>query len=426
MTLKTRKPTGRVPWPLILIEGGEKAGKSWACAELSASPKVGQTYWIDLGEGSADEYGAVPGARYEIVEHDGSFVQILAAVEAVKAEAARAAAAGELPVVLVIDSMTAEWDLLKGIADAKARQRLARKGRRIDPDAEPQISMDLWNEANGKHRKLMTHLMTFPGIAVMTARGKEVAALDSGGRPIEGSKEYKVEGQKGMAFDATVWVRVSRDHPPLVVGARSVHAGIRPGVDRPVPSPGLTLERVVFDVLKCQPGEAHVRDLVQPQTTEDDLADTRPVSGPPVQQSRPVSGPPAALGAAATGLLQDLADATDETDLRRVWRDAGQARAEDRISPAEAEHFQQQWKARKEQLFPSNPASEAQHRHIHALCREAGIDDRDVRLMFLSDVLGREIDTQRRLSADDAKAVIERLKAAAEQSNPNQEGRAAA
>lgn len=266
--LRTRKPTGAVPWPLILIEGSEKAGKSWACAELSTSPKVGQTYWLDLGEGSADEYGAIPGARYLVVEHDGSWRQIIEAVEAIHAEATAEQLANRPPVVLVLDSITAEWELLKDWAASRARERLARKGRKLDPDAEPQISMDLWNDANARHRKLMTLLMTFPGIAVVTARGKDVAALDSSGRPVEGSKEYKVEGQKNLAYDATVWLRVSRDHPPLVVGARSVHNGVRPGVDKPKPAPGLTLERLIFDILRCNPAEAHVRDLVQPQGTE--------------------------------------------------------------------------------------------------------------------------------------------------------------
>lgn len=268
MELKTRRPTGIVPWPLILIEGGEKAGKSWAVAELSASPKVGQTYWIDLGEGSADEYGAIPGTRYEVVEHDGSWRQILGSVEAIRDLAAKAHANGEPPVVLVIDSMTAEWELHKDFASHQAKERMRKKGRAVAEDAEVKISMDLWNDATARHRRLMTLLMTFPGIAVMTARGKEVAAMDDSGRPVEGSKEYKVEGQKNLAYDATVWIRVSRDHPPLVVGARSVHAGVRPGVDKPRPAPSLTLERVVFDILRCNPVEAHVRDLVQPQGEE--------------------------------------------------------------------------------------------------------------------------------------------------------------
>ncbi|MEU4777497.1 hypothetical protein [Micromonospora sp. NPDC023633] len=439
--LRTRKPTGRVPWPLILVEGGEKAGKSWMIAELSASPRVGPTYWIDLGEGAGDEYGAIPGARYEIVEHDGTFGDILGQVEAAKAEAARVAAAKLPPVVLGIDSGTLEWDLLKGIADAKARARLAKRGKQIAPDAEPQISMDLWNEINAKHRRLMTHLMTFPGIVVITARGKEVAALDNGGRPVEGSKEYKVEGQKNLAFDATVWVRVSRDHPPMVVGARSVHAGIRPGVDRPRPVPGLTLEKLVFDILKCNPETAHVRDLV-PLSTEDDSigrdVDERPVSGPPA--NRPVSGPPRqyavgefpapeALSAAGTGILHDLAQAYDETALRRVWKAAGQVASEQRISLAESDYIRDRWAVRKEQLFPSKPAVDAQHKRIHAMCKEAGIEDRDSRLRFLSEVTGREIDTQNRLNVDEASAVIDRLKAVIAQNTPpatDQEGQAAA
>ena len=57
--LKTRKPTGRVPWPCILLEGEEKAGKSWALAQLSTSDRIGALYWIDLNEGAGDEYSKV-------------------------------------------------------------------------------------------------------------------------------------------------------------------------------------------------------------------------------------------------------------------------------------------------------------------------------------------------------------------------------
>ncbi|MEU4590073.1 AAA family ATPase [Micromonospora aurantiaca (nom. illeg.)] len=427
--LKVRKPTGRVPWPLILIEGGEKSGKSWACAQFSTSPRIGQMYWIDLGEGAADEYGAIPGANYLVVEHDGTWAQIQGAVDAVKAEAARAADAGQPPVVLVIDSMTAEWDLLKDWASDKARQRHAVKVRKygakpLGPDDEPKISMDLWNEAGARHRKLMTTLMTFPGIVLLTARGKEVAALDDDGKPIEKKREYKVEGHKTLGFDVSCWIRLDRSKPGTVIGVRSVHVGIRPGYDDPIElARDWTVENIVFETLRCAPAEAHTRDLVALQPAEPD--DERPASAPPA--ARPVSGPPAALSAAATGLLADLAQVTDETGLRRVWRSAGEAAGEGRISQAEAEHFQGQWRIRKEHLIPANPATEAMHKKIHVLCKEAGLDDRDTRLLFLSDVLGREIDTQRRLSVDDAKKVIDRLESAAAQNNPpaEQEGQAA-
>ncbi|WP_431892716.1 AAA family ATPase [Micromonospora haikouensis] len=428
--LRTRPPTGRVPWPLILIEGGEKSGKSWAAATLSASPRVGRTFWIDLGEGAGDEYGAIPGVRYEIVEHDGTWPQIIGAVEAIRDIARQAADAGQPPVVLVIDSMTALWDMLKDWATNRARATDSNKKKlRNDPNAEIVVSPNFWNDANARHRRLMTILMTFPGIAVVTARGKEVAEIGSGGSPT-GQKLYKVEGHKDLAFDATAWVRMSRDDHPLIVGARSVHAGIQPGSDKPRKVPGLELERLVFEVLRCNPGEAFTRDLAPLQAGDagpdgEPAAASRPVSSPPA--ARPVSGPPAVLSAAATGLLDDLAQATDETGLRRIWNAAGEAARDGRITPAELEHVRGKWRVRKEQLIPSNPATEPQHKKIHALCKEAGLDDRDTRLLFLSDVTGREIDTQRRLSVDEAKAVIDRLEAAAAQSNPpaQQEGQAA-
>lgn len=275
--IETRKPTGRVPWPLILIEGGEKAGKSFSAALLSASDKVGQTYWLDLGEGSGDEYGAIPGARYLLLKHDGSWAKIYGQVEAVRHEARRAADAGEPPVVLVVDSMTAEWDLLKDYANVRARSRNVNKERlRKDPTAELVVSMDLWNEANSRHRKLMTLLMTFPGIVVVTARGKEVAAIGDNGQPVEGKKEYKVEAQKTLGFDATCWIRLYRDAPGVVVGARSVHTGIRPGRDEPKTlPPDWSLEWLIFDALKCNPVEAAPRDLVElrPDETPEQIRD---------------------------------------------------------------------------------------------------------------------------------------------------------
>jgi hypothetical protein len=262
VTLKTRTPTGVVPWPLILVEGPEKSGKSWACAELSTSDRVGQTYWIDLGEGAADEYGAVKGARYLVVDHDGSWGDIIAQVQAVKGEAEKVAAAGEPPVVLVVDSMTAEWDLLKDWAGERARKsERSRKILQQDPHAEVPVSMNLWNDATARHRRLMTLLLTFPGIVVVTARGKEVAEIDDKGKPIPNSRDYRVEGHKTLAFDATVWVRMSREQAPVVVGARSVHAGLRPGVDRPKPIPDFTLEKVIFNILHCSPADAQVRDV---------------------------------------------------------------------------------------------------------------------------------------------------------------------
>lgn len=268
--IKTRRPTGAVPWPLILVEGGEKTGKSWAAAEFTADERIGQAYWIDLNEGSADEYAAIPGANYLVVDHDGTWSDITGQVEAIREEAARANKAGEKPVVLVIDSMTAEWDMLKDWASARAAaSNYARRILARDPNAEIKPDNRLWNDANGRHNHLMRMLMTFPGIVVMTARGKEVAAMGDDGKPISGEKDYRVEGQKNIGFDASAWVRLSRTEPPRVVGARSVAHGLRPGIDKPRPAPEFTVAWLVFDILKCDPKTARVRDLRQLDSAAD-------------------------------------------------------------------------------------------------------------------------------------------------------------
>jgi hypothetical protein len=256
VTIKTRKPSGVIPWPLVLIEGPEKSGKSWACAAFSASEKVGQTYWLDFAEGTADEYGAVPGARYLLVDHDGTWQDIIAQVEEIRIEAERVAKAKAPPVVLVVDSMTNEWVAMSEWANMRAKKTdTNRRKLAQNPDAEINVSMNFWNDATARHRRLMTLLLTFPGIVVMTARGKVVAEVGDDGKPT-GDKTYKVEGHKTLAYDASVWVRMSRDSAPVVIGARSVHHGVRPGVDDPVPAPNFSVDWLVFDALGCDPSVA--------------------------------------------------------------------------------------------------------------------------------------------------------------------------
>lgn len=258
--LRTRKPSGAVPWPLVLVEGSEKSGKSYMAAQFTASSRVGRCLWLDWGEGSGDEYAAIKGASYDLIEHDGTWASIKEQVLAAREVAQKALDAGEKPVVLIIDSMTAEWDDLKDWVDGKARRR--EKNRKLlerDPEAEITISTDLWNLATSRHKELMRLLMRFPGIVVVTARGADQVAMENG-QPTT-KRTWKVEGQKNLAYDASVWVRLSRTEHPLIVGARSVHAGIVPGEDKPKRIPDLTLEQLVFDILKCDPKTAHVREL---------------------------------------------------------------------------------------------------------------------------------------------------------------------
>ena len=57
--LKTRKVTGVAPWPIMLIVGEPKTGKTHTAASMAASPSFGRVLMIEIGERSADAYGAL-------------------------------------------------------------------------------------------------------------------------------------------------------------------------------------------------------------------------------------------------------------------------------------------------------------------------------------------------------------------------------
>jgi hypothetical protein len=185
--------------------------------------------------------------------------------------------------VLIIDTMTSEWDLLKDWASDRAKSTKSnRKRLEADPNAEVVVTGNLWNDANARHRRLMGLLKTFPGIVLMTAHGKQVAVIGPDGQPVEGKKTHKVEAQKTLGADASCWLRLYRETPGVIVGGRSVHLKFRPGDEPKTLAADWTLEGVVFDVLKCDPATAHVRDLVEakadavtPEQIRDEAVHTR-------------------------------------------------------------------------------------------------------------------------------------------------------
>lgn len=402
MTLRTRKPSGAVPWPCLLIEGGEGAGKSFLAAQLTASQRVGKSYWLEIGsEGTADEYGAIPGVRYELIVHDGTWTDITGQIAEVKTEAQNAADAGEPPTVLVIDTMTAEWEMLGDWADNRARARENRKRARsnqalVADDSAVTVGMDLWNDAKSRHRRLMSHLLMFPGIVVLLARAGEVAKVENG-RPVENQRDYKVRGEKDLAFDATAWVRLDRSAPPRIVKLRSVHSGVRPGRDKPKEVKDLSLDWLVFDYMKCDPRTARVRDLVHLKPGSDD---------PHTEE--------------IAGLRARVLGAGNEDDLRTIWdeiktADLGSAATNDGddLSPTTLAKLATDKLANVRERSRLM-ASQSQMRRIFALLKKRGIGE-DGRLAAASMALGRDIASFKHLSADDASRLIVRLEQADEE-----------
>lgn len=213
--LKTRRPTGKPTWPMLLLAGGEKCGKSYSAAALSTSDLVDRTFWIEIGEGSADLYGAMPGARYEIVEHDGSYPSLLDTAEAIVA--IPRGASGK-PHAIVVDSVTELWDLLGNEQASIAKQR-----------GKDTITMDQWNAAKRRWRRFLDTLRKHDGPVIFTARFEQVTVVIDGkpatvdgrknGAPL---KEWKVRAEKNLPFEVDGVVQIPHPRQYFLTGMRTM------------------------------------------------------------------------------------------------------------------------------------------------------------------------------------------------------------
>lgn len=228
----TRRPTGKPPWPILLIAGAEKAGKSYACAAASACPAIGRTLWLSVGEDDPDEYGALDGADFEILLHGPDWASIVQALQA----AVAAPRVDAKPTLLVVDSMTREWDLLSGMAQEEANRRAARKGRRSD--VTPRIDMDQWNTAKQRHQTFLDLIRSHNGPVLLTARLERQVIVDDEGQPTK-ERDFKVKAEKGLPFDVGAVVMMPSRGENYVTGVRSLR-WLAPAGER-VPEPDFTV-----------------------------------------------------------------------------------------------------------------------------------------------------------------------------------------
>jgi len=212
MNRTVRRPSGLPSWPIALIGGREKSGKSYQCALASASDLIGDTFWVSIGEKDPDEYGAVPGARFQIAPHDGT----VADIEATIAWLRKAPQTGGKKNLLIIDSATPLWDQLSREASNAAEKRGSR-----DRNGELIVGTDLWNKANFQWKRLLSEIKAWDGPVIITARLETTTVMSAAGRPTP-EKTEKVKSQKALPYDVDLIVEMpARGHAELV-GARSV------------------------------------------------------------------------------------------------------------------------------------------------------------------------------------------------------------
>jgi len=223
MTIHSRKPTGKPSWPLTLAAGGEGSGKSYLAAVASASDLIGRTYWIGYGEADPDEYSMIPGADFDIVQHDGTVNMVKAIVREIAAQPKP-----EKPTLIVFDSGTKLWDAVSENAQIDANRR------KKTEDAV--ITVDIWNKHKAHWRAIVDALRAHDGPVIITARYEEVAEIVKG-KPT-GDKLWKVKAEKGLPYDVDAVIHMEERGKYVVSKVRSV----RLALDKPREWPNLTMD----------------------------------------------------------------------------------------------------------------------------------------------------------------------------------------
>ena len=223
--VSTHKPSGLPAWPIILLAGGEKCGKSYACVEFSKSQMIDRTFYFEIGEMKAEEYGEMQGARHEIVDHDGTYPSMLAEAESIL-EVPRGK--DGKPHCIVVDSIGKLWELLGDEQSSIMKQR-----------KKSTITVDQWNVAKKKWKDFFHVLAKHNGPVILTARYELVALMDERGMPT-GGKDWKIKAEKNLGFDVDATITCATPRDWVLTTIASLRYDLPPGGKK---LPGFTIER---------------------------------------------------------------------------------------------------------------------------------------------------------------------------------------
>jgi hypothetical protein len=287
---KNHPPSKRPAWPRLLLSGEEGAYKSSTAARLSADDRIGGMFWLEVGAGenTAEEYGAIEGVKYRIIDHDGTWSDIYGQLCAHWALAKAAETEGKPPIALSVDAAHGVYGMLSDWGDLLTRRRLEAKIKydnrdRRDPseawalDADLQRTPDIWNSINRRWGQFMAKILTWPGPVVLIAAEKLVTPFVNGQPDAKAPKEWTMDGSpKNLPRQCTAWVRLTRGNPAMVVKLRSAREAnaIADGADRPVNRPDFTPSRLIFDWVGCEVGVSRA-----PEHKELDADQTMPGEG---------------------------------------------------------------------------------------------------------------------------------------------------
>jgi len=130
----------------------------------------------------------------------------------------------------------------------------------------------------------------------------------------------------------------------------------------------------------------------------------------------------AVVSALATELAAQVRTSATKDDLTAAWRALAAAKASGQISADEADQIAKVWNTRKAEVLPAEaktPANDPARRRMYDLLTKAELaKDRDAKLAYVSDVVGREVGSTNDLTDDEVRAVCERLESYVRQLEP--------
>lgn len=409
--LITRRPTGKPPHPLLLVAGVEKAGKSYGGAAFSASDLIDRTFWIEIGEGAADQYGSIPGARYEIVQHDGTYTSICNSILAATAQPRNGK-----PHAIVVDSMTELWDLLSDEAQATANKRARAKAlenKKPVPTGDAQITMDLWNAAKKRWRRIIDALRTYDGPVILLARLELVGVVDAKGKPDpNGAREWKIRAEKNLPFECDAIVKMTAPQTAVLTGVRSTVLFVPPGSELPLPS--FTIDGLLRKLGLDVEGATSQRSYTAPQVEDVDALELDGPDRPMTRQPRggqaddewTKPGPPKADPKDVDHVIGGLRAVRGITEgaagMAAIVTIVGHPLANPYdLTPEEVAKISATLRAEDE-------AARA-NRRMHVLFKERGIRDSDSRHAFAARIVEHEVTDTSALTQDEVQQVIAAL-----------------
>lgn len=305
--LRTRRPAKTTTWwPRVLLSGEPGTGAEWAAAEFTGDDRLAASYWLEVGpDANADLYAQARGADYDVIVHDGTWLDMYEQLCAAWEEAHAAAEAG-YPSALIVTSMSGVHAMLNDTADRIARRQhaAALTARGLDParaftsEVHVEIHPDVWKRMNRRHQQLMGKVLTWPGPVIMTAR--ETKSPDD---------RWQLRANDQLGFDVTAWVRLTRDDHPEIVSLDTAQHYRLTRTERAVLRPEFSLPRLVwvwsgcgaesrapkprvFDADQVLPGEQPARMLQAVKTVRPAPSAVRRTATKPVEPASAVSGEP--------------------------------------------------------------------------------------------------------------------------------------